>query len=147
LNSIFNTILGPNHNINIENILKIEAKIYEATKCNVVTEGNYQYNRVTRKDAIEKYGFNWDEYSKEIGFEKPPDFFIIDNLNYLKCVIKLLREEWNSEEWRPFWLLMYYRVIIRFTKKWRNIYFNYYGKFQKGLKGLGIIMTLLNLLY
>jgi putative endopeptidase len=46
-----------------------------------------------------------------------------------------LREEWNSEEWRPFWLLMYYRVIIRFTKKWRNIYFNYYGKFQKGLKG------------
>jgi predicted metalloendopeptidase len=135
LKSVFNTILGPNNNINTDNILKIESKILKATNCNIVTEGNYQYNRVTRKDAIEKYGFNWDEYSRQIGFETPPDFFIIDNLNYLKCVIKLLREEWTSEEWRPFWLLMYYRVIIRFTKKWRNIYFNYYGKFQKGLQG------------
>jgi predicted metalloendopeptidase len=135
LKSIFDTILGPNNNINIHDILKIEGKILKAKNCNVVTEGNYIYNRVTRKDAIEKYGFNWDEYSKQIGFETPPEFFIIDNLNYLKCVMKLLQEEWNTEEWRPFWLLIYYRIIVRFTKKWRDIYFNYYGKFQKGLKG------------
>ena len=135
LKSVFNTILGPNNNINIDDVLKVEAKILKAKDCNVVTKGNDEYNRVTRKDAIENYGFNWDEYSKQIGFETPPDFFIIDNLNYLKCVMKLLHEEWNSEEWRPFWLLMYYRVIIRFTKNWRDIYFNYYGKFQKGLQG------------
>jgi predicted metalloendopeptidase len=143
LHSIFDTILGPNNNININDILKVESKILKAKDCNVITEGinqnideyNNEYNRVTKKDAIEKYGFDWDEYSKEIGFKKVPDFFIVDNLNYLKCVMKLLKEEWNSEEWRPFWLLMYYRVIIRFTKKWRNIYFNYYGKFQKGLQG------------
>ena len=143
LNSIFDTILGPNNNININDILKVEAKILKAKDCSIITEGvnqnideyNNEYNRVTRKDAIEKYGFDWDEYSKEIGFKKVPEFFIIDNLNYLKCVMKLLKEEWNSEEWRPFWLLMYYRVIIRFTNKWRDIYFNYYGKFQKGLKG------------
>ena len=135
LKSIFNTILGPNNNINIDNLLKVETKLLRAKDCNIVTKGNDEYNRVTRKDAIENYGFNWDEYSKEIGFETPPEFFIIDNLNYLKCVMKLLHEEWNSEEWRPFWLLMYYRVIIRFTNKWRDIYFNYYGKFQKGLKG------------
>ena len=135
LKKTFRTILGPNNNINIDDILKVEGKLLKASQCNIVTEGNNEYNRVTRKEAMEKYNFNWDEYSKYIGFKTPPDFFIIDNLNYLKCVMKLLHEEWNSEEWRPFWLLMYYRVIVRFTKKWRDIYFDYYGKFQKGLKG------------
>ena len=135
LKGVFRNILGPNNNINTENLINVEKKILDAKNCNEVTEGNNYYNRVYRKEALEKYGFNWDEYSKTIGFETPPDFFIIDNLNYLKCVIQLLKEEWNSEEWRPFWLLIYYRFITRFTKKWRNTYFNYYGKFQKGLQG------------
>lgn len=134
LKGVFKNILGPNNNIDIENLMRVE-KILDAKNCNEVTEGNNYYNRVYRKEALEKYGFNWDEYSKTIGFETPPDFFIIDNLNYLKCVIRLLKEEWNTEEWRPFWLLIYYRFITRFTQKWRNTYFNYYGKFQKGLQG------------
>jgi predicted metalloendopeptidase len=135
LKNIFKNILGPNNNINYEDILKVEKKLLDAKNCNEVEEGNDYYNRVYRKDALEKYGFDWDEYSKVIGFKKPPDFFIIENLNYLKCIIRVLKEEWNSEEWRPFWLLIHYRVITRFTKKWRDVFFNYYGKFQKGLQG------------
>ena len=138
LKETFKYAFGKKKNVNnhVKNIFNIEHKLYNLRKCNNENENeSCEYNRVTRQEAIEKYNFNWDELSKELGFKTPPPFFIINNLDFLKSATKLLLEEWDTEEWRSFWLMLYFRAIVRFTEKWRGIYFNYYGKFQKGLKG------------
>ena len=76
------------------------------------------YNRIHKDEALTKYGFNWTEFCKEFGFANThiPDFFICKNLKYLKCCTELLLNEWNSEEWRPYWLQIVYRKIVRLTK-------------------------------
>ena len=90
------------------------------------------YNRIYKNEAMEKYGFNWEEFCKELGFTKIPEFFICRNLNYLKCCTDLLLKEWNSEEWRAYWLIIVYRRLARITKGSREIFFNFFGKFQRG---------------
>jgi predicted metalloendopeptidase len=136
----FNFILGPNNNIDVSSIYDVEIKIFNALFCNSenVDAGELNgYNRIHKDEALSKYGFNWIEFCKEFGFANThiPDFFICKNLKYLKCCTELLLNEWNSEEWRPYWLQILYRKIVRLTKSSRQIYYDYQGKFQRGETG------------
>jgi len=94
------------------------------------------YNVVNIDEAEKKYGFNWIEYCKELGYKKDriPNFFITSNLNYLKFCSETLLEEWNSEKWRSYWLWLVSRYVSRFTAKWHYIYFEFYGKETKGME-------------
>jgi predicted metalloendopeptidase len=136
---VFKFILGPN-NIDINSIYDIEVKMFNALFCdNKSTDASQfnSYNRIHKDEALSKYGFNWAEFCKEFGFTNAniPEFFICKNLNYLKCCTELLLNEWNSEAWRPYWLLIIYRKIVRITKASRHIFFDFFGKFQRGESG------------
>lgn len=128
---IFHFILGPN-NIDIDSIYNTEIKMLNAFACNSQSSDFNSYNKIHKDEALSKYGFNWTEFCKEFGFTKVPEYFICKNLNYLKCCTELLLNEWNSEEWRAYWLLIIYRKIIRITKASRHIFFDFFGKFQRG---------------
>jgi putative endopeptidase len=133
---VFNFILGPN-NIDIESIYNVEVKMFNALFCNTKTidiDNFNTYNRVYKDEALSKYGFNWEEFCNEFGFTNVnmPEYFICKNLNYLKCCTELLLNEWNSEEWRAYWLLIIYRKIVRITRGARNIFYDFFGKFQRG---------------
>ena len=132
--AVFYFMLGPN-NINVDTIYDIEIKFFNSLVCsnkNIDDKDFNSYNRIYKNEAMEKYGFNWEEFCKELGFTKIPEFFICRNLNYLKCCTDLLLKEWNSEEWRAYWLLIVYRRLARITKSSREIFFNFFGKFQRG---------------
>ena len=128
---IFHFILGPN-NIDIDSIYNNEIKMLNAFACNSQSNDFNSYNKIHKDEALSKYGFNWTEFCKEFGFTKVPEYFICKNLNYLKCCTELLLNEWNSEEWRAYWLLIIYRKIIRITKASRHLFFDFFGKFQRG---------------
>ena len=100
-----------------------EIKMLNAFACNSQSSDFNSYNKIHKDEALTKYGFNWTEFCKEFGFTKVPEYFICKNLNYLKCCTELLLNEWNTEEWRAYWLLIIYRKIIRITK--RNYFFFY----------------------
>ncbi|BAT21946.1 hypothetical protein [Yellowstone lake mimivirus] len=87
------------------------------------------YNKVLKSESLEKYNFNWDELSREIGIKNVPDFFITPDLNYLKNVSTLLSNEWHTEEWRPFWIYIYIRQILRYTHTWKEVSTSYYLQF------------------
>jgi putative endopeptidase len=92
---------------------------------------NHEYNKniiLTSDEALKKYKFNWVEFAKEIGYKKVPNEFLCKNVNYLKNCTELLLNEWNSEEWRDYWIWIYVRFMARLTKKWSKIFFEYYGK-------------------
>ena len=129
LHDLFETCFGKNHNLNINNVFKCFEKIFYCFSGDEFVNDENSYNKVLKSESLEKYNFNWDEFSREIGIQNVPDFFITPDLNYLKNVSTLLANEWDSEEWRPFWIYTYIRQIARYTDTWKKTSTDYYLNF------------------
>ena len=130
LNELFDTCLGKKHGINVENVFNCFEKIFFCFSGDEFSNNNpLGYNKVLKSESLEKYNFNWDELSTELGIKDTPDFFITPDLNYLKNISTLLSDEWHTEEWRPFWIYTYIRQVARYTQQWKELSVNYYLKF------------------
>ena len=90
------------------------------------------YNKVYTNEALEKYRFNFEEYCKELGFKTIPEYFVVSNLDYLKNVCDLMLKNWKTPKWRIYWIKIFVRQIIRFTKDYKNISDDFYLKTLKG---------------
>ena len=136
LKKLFEFFYGKNHDFNVEDVFNVEVKIANAFACTILKPKKYEptYNKITTKEAMDQFQFNWKEFSKELGFKTTPNFFITPDTNYLLCVIQLLLKEWNTQEWRTFWIYLYIRNIMRFTGVGYKIYFNFHGKFERGIE-------------
>lgn len=130
--NIFDTTLGKN-DFNAKDCFETQVDIFIALGCMdvVKTPSENNYNKVYRKDA-NKYGFDWDEFSRQIGFKTPPDFFITSSLNYLKCGSELFLKNWNTPRWRTYWIYIMLKRLVRITKEWEHITFQFYGDFERG---------------
>jgi putative endopeptidase len=138
LNQLFVNAFGKKHTFNVENIFDCEQKILVAMGCNVMMKvtANGRYNLITKEEAINRYHFNWKEFTKKLGFIGTPESFVTSNPNYLSCGTKMLLEEWNSEKWREYWIYLYIRQQQRFSQCGHENYYDFYGKYQSGLKGI-----------
>jgi predicted metalloendopeptidase len=133
LSNIFTLAFGSNHEFNIEDVFNCEVKILYAMGCDLIKiKDSDNYNLVTKKEALNNFNFNWEVFAKELGFKEIPEDFVTSNINYLLCGTKLLLDEWNSKEWRTYWIYIYIKQIQRFSYYGRNEYFNFNGKFMRG---------------
>ena len=80
---------------------------------NEIKEDENGHNVLTVAEGL-KYGFDWAELSKQIGYENPSPSFICNSLNYLKYMMKLLITDnvWQSKKWRSYFLYINFRQII-----------------------------------
>ena len=129
LKKMFNTLLG-NNDFNVKDIYDVEVDLFNALGCMDLKDSNY--NKVHANEALSKYGFDWEAYSKALRFKKPPQFFIVSSLNYLKCASELLVKNWKTPKWRTFWVWILITRLTRITKDWDSITFDFYGKYQTG---------------
>jgi putative endopeptidase len=134
--NLFNLCLGNGHGFNTDDIFEVEVEIFNVLGCQDVTTKEKSYNRVTPKDSKEKYNFDWEELSKQLGFEKTPEFFITSSLNYMKCGTELFLKNWNSPKWKSYWIYIYLQFICRITRKWEILYYNFFGKFERGQEAI-----------
>ena len=130
--NLFDLCLGHGHGYNTDDIFDVEVEIFNILGCQDVTKNEKTYNRVTKKESLDKYGFNWEEFSKQLGFKEAPDFYITSSLNYMKCGTELYLKNWNSAKWRSYWIYIYLQFICRITRKWEGLYYNFFGKFERG---------------
>jgi putative endopeptidase len=135
---LFENSFGPNHDFNIEDVFLIEIDFIMAMSCTYIKgkKADNTYNKITTKEALDKYKFDWATFSKELGFNYTPEFFITSNLNYLKCGTELLLKEWNSKKWRTYWVYIYIRQLNRWNAKGSEIIFDFAGKFVKGQESI-----------
>jgi len=129
LHELFEVFFGKNHNIIVDNVFKCFEKIFYCFSGFDFINHPLGYNKVLKSESLEKYNFNWDQFSSELGIKDAPDFFITPDLNYLKNISTLLANEWDTEEWRPFWIYTYIRQIVRYTHTWKKISTDYYLQF------------------
>ena len=132
IKNIFDALLGSN-DYNPDDVFKVEQDIFNALGCTGIKEDDVNfYNKVYCDEALTKYGFDWKEFSKQLGFKKAPEFFITSSLNYLKCGTDLLLKNWNSPKWKTYWVFIFLARLSRITKDFEVFSFDFNGKFQRG---------------
>jgi len=133
---LFNQCLGKNHGYNTDDIFDVEIEIFNTFGCRDVTNNEKLYNKISGDDAFKKYGFNWNELAKELGFKDVPKYFVTSNLNYIKCGTELYLKNWNSPKWKTYWVYILLQFVSRITRKWEILNYNFFGKFEKGQSAL-----------
>ena len=132
MNEFFDVIFGKGHDINPKDIFEVQVKLLTAFGNTTEKEDPNYYNKITKKEALDKYNFNWDEFSKEMGFTTVPDWFITRSVNYLKYGTELLLKEWNTKAFRSYFIYNYVRQTGLFCKKTKEIIYEFRGKFELG---------------
>jgi predicted metalloendopeptidase len=134
---LFDTCLGKGHGFDTNSIYEVEVDIFNALGCTSVVAGQEkEYNKVTADEALSKYGFDWKQFAKELGYNTVPSFFITGSLNYLKCGTELMTQNWDTPKWRTYWVWTLLSRIARVTREWEKIPYDFYGYFQKGQEGI-----------
>ena len=125
----------PNHNgeYKPEHIWNVEKQILEAMNCDGIKNEDPNFYNIVSKEKLEnEYGFDWTTFTKKIGYSKAPNKIVLASLNYTKCVTKLLKDNWNSPEWKTYWLFIFYKTMLRFEWDWNQTYYDFYAKFVQG---------------
>jgi len=131
--ALFDTLLGKGkHNFNPNDVLDVEIELINSYDCKAVMQTNGNYNKITKKEAMEKYGFNWEAFTKALGYKTPPPFFVTSSLEYLKCATEIMKNNWNSKKWKTYWVWIFLRQIARVTRDWEKITYKFHGEFQRG---------------
>lgn len=132
LRELFKSAFGENHGYNVHDIFDTEVEIINFMICEKFKNQPNNYNRVTTKEAEDKYDFDWKEFAKELGFDQTPRFFITSNVNYLDCASKGLLENWDNEKWRTYYVYIYIRQLTRWNKTTNELYYDFFGNFLRG---------------
>jgi putative endopeptidase len=138
IKQIFNILLGKN-DYNPQDVYDVEVELFNAFGCTEFKsagDDDVPYNKVNCSESLEKYGFDWKEFSKELGFKREPDFFITTDLNYLKCVSTLFLENWTSKKWKTYWLYILLKRLVRITNGWESIIYDFKGLFERGQEAI-----------
>lgn len=92
--------------------------------------------RILTQDAMSIVGIDWQEMAKWIGYgDNPsdvPPYFIVNQVGYLSSVMELLKKEWASDAWKSYWYFIYFRQLISFHDKWREIYLDFNDTLIRG---------------
>ena len=134
INETFKVCLGKEHHgFNPQDIWDVEIELLDAMGCLAVKHDNPDFYNIVSSDEIEnKYGMDWKQFTKKLGYKETPTKIIVSSLNALKCTMKLLKEKWNTPKWKTYWLYIHYRQIIRFEPKYKHIHFDFYKKILQG---------------
>jgi len=129
LSLIIHKISNNKFNLDAQSYIDVQIEIvkcfYDTTDSNL----NSIYNKINKNESFETYDFNFEQFSKEMGFENTPDYFVVTNTNYFKKVTELLLKNWNTPKWRNYWKILYITQIVRFTKEFKHDYDNFNIKF------------------
>jgi len=136
LNDVFAIAFGENHGYNVKDIFDTEFEILNAMACDLIKDTDKDgYNLVTKDEALKMFGFNWEEFCKNMGFQKIPHDFVTSNINYLLCGTKLLLEKWNSPQWQTYWIYLYIRQQTRWDENGWKVFYEFQGSFVRGQEG------------
>ena len=133
LYSLFEIAFGADHGFNVKDVYDCEVELLNAMACDLIKEEDEDgYNLVSKDEALQSFGFDWKKFCKALGFKKIPEEFVTSNINYLLCGTKLLKEKWNSPQWRTYWIYIYIRQQCRWNKFGYLNFFEFQGRFLRG---------------
>jgi len=135
ISEVFKILLGPSKaaKYNPQDIIDIEINMMIALGCDekIKSDPNY-YNKISSHELETKYGFDWTTFTQKLGYSETPKNIVVSDLNSIKCMTHLFKENWKTEQWQTFWLFIQFKQMIRFEESMRHIHYNFYNKFLEG---------------
>jgi putative endopeptidase len=133
IDEMFDKCLGKDHGLSAKDVYDVEVELLGVYTCKPIENDSPEfYNVVHANESFEKYGFDWPEFSKQLGYDRVPSKFICTGLTYLSCCCGIVTKNWKTPQWRTYWIYLYLKQIIRFHKSWRKIYFYFFDNFLEG---------------
>jgi predicted metalloendopeptidase len=133
IDKVFTSCLGANHGLEPLDVVEVEKEILGFyTYKQIKYDSTEFYNVVKGKEALSKYGFDWEAFCKQLGFKKTPEWFVSTGLNYLTIASATLSANWKTPKWRTYWIYIHLKQLIRFDKEWRKIYYEFFENFVGG---------------
>jgi len=126
----------PHEVTNVNDPFSVSIDLFNSMGGQSEKETDDNYNIIKTQESNHHYNFNWNEFSKELGFKNTPTSFITTSKNYLKDGTKLMLENWTSEKWRSYWIYIYIREIARLTRPWMLKFYEFYGGFERGMENV-----------
>jgi predicted metalloendopeptidase len=131
LKNIFEIVFGKTHEYNVNQILNIEKNIAEfLLSYEDILYIKNTYNSFTQEKCIEELDLDWNKFAKGLGFKSPPRNLIIESPKYIKNVMKLLKN-WNTSDWKNYWVYQIIIVASNYHKKLFNVYIDFFNKVNK----------------
>ena len=135
IGEVFKACVGPAKaaKYNPQDVWDVELSCLLEMGCDqgIKSDPNF-YNKVSAHDIEHTYDFDWTLFTKKLGYSEPPKNAIIGQLSGFKCMVKLMKDNWNSTKWQTFWLFLQFKQMIRFEDSLRYIHYNFYNKFLEG---------------
>jgi len=134
IEKMFNLCLGKGHGLKATDVWDCELELLTAMgEDSIKNDDEDGYNILTKEEAL-KYGFDWEQLAKQIGYTNVPKTFICTSKNYLRAVMRTLitDDAWQTNKWRSYFLYISFRQVMRFHSEWRQVYYDFHGKFIKG---------------
>jgi len=132
----FDVLLGTNE-FQGKDIYDVEVDIFNTLGCiDITSKEEESYNKIHGNEALTKYGFDWKEFSHQLGFKQMPSSFITSSKNYLKCGSDLFLQNWNTPKWRSYWIWILLSRLARITSGYEKLNFEFSGKFERGQEQL-----------
>jgi putative endopeptidase len=134
INDTFKIVLPDNHHeFNAQDVWDVEVDILNAMGCSDIKKEDPNFYNVITKEQLEKdYDFDWTQFTKKLGYKKPPPKVISSSLNSLKCITRLMKENWDSPKWKTYWLFIFYKTMLRFEWDWNQTYYDFYAHYVQG---------------
>lgn len=136
IDEIFTTYMGKTHNINPEFVYDCEKEILMSLVCEdiKIKKNNHEDQdkpfRVSKTDSI-KYGFDWINFNKYLGYKEIPSNYLTGSINYIKCVMDKLNKDWKTPKWKAYWLYIFLFHTIRYSKE-RFVFWKFIRKELQG---------------
>ena len=135
IGEVFKACLGPSKakKYNPQDIWDVEYEMLLEMGCDehIKSDPNF-YNKISAHELETKYDFDWKSFTKHLGYATPPANMVVSNLNGFKCMVQLVKKNWNSPKWQTFWLFIQFKQMIRFEDSLRHIHYDFYNKFLEG---------------
>lgn len=127
LETLFSCIFGEKHSFDVTKVIEIEQYLSKYLYSPSEPRTNEKiYNVFHQSSSMNKLNFDWNKYSSFLGFQKIPKNFVVENPIYLKEVINLLKDKWNSNDIFVYYLSNILFLASKFHTKLYELVLNYY---------------------
>lgn len=153
LKTIFYIVFGKDHSFQVENVLKVETEmskyLYSSTEENEL-ENKLNFYSISNLHSSFHLDFSKIFHNLHIECDKKVQ---VGNPKYLKSVSNMILHNWDSKEWKEYWLYQIIKVYSYLDKSINDIFFSFFEiilqdkkkKFPKQITCLSTINSYMNI--
>lgn len=125
IHDVFTISLGSSHMYNPQDVIDVETEIIN-TYFMKLPGSSENTQLLTSKVSHLDYDFDYEKFCKNIYYKgnSIPKKFRAYNKYYIKNIMRVLNNEWNTKKWITFWYYVHFNSVIQFSKH-RDVWFQF----------------------